>query len=111
MDPVLIVPLVVGIVLFALLMLSVIFMARFKCIYLFSVHSHEVKVEIGAGGAFLYVDGALEEQLSGQNVRFATMRATVDGEEFKVHLTARGMRIQVQATHGGRDVPCVGVKK
>ncbi len=89
----------------------IIFMARFKRVYLFSVHSHEVKVEAKAGGIFLYVDGALEDQTSGQNMRYLTLRATVDGEEFKVHMTARGMRIQVQATHGGRDVPCISVKK
>ena len=110
MDPILIAT-VVSVALWFLMLAAVILLARYKRIYIFSVHSHEVRVEVRAGGVFLYVDGRLEEQVSGHNMRFSTLRATIDGEEFKAHVTARGVRTRIEATHGGREVPVVHAGK
>ena len=111
MHPVAIAVLTVGIIILVLWVFIFILMARYKRSYHFSVHSHDVRAEIRMGGAFLYVDGTIEDQTSGQNMRYLTLRATVDGEEFKVYMTARWFRPQVQATYGGHEVQCAGVTK
>ncbi len=105
--------LVLGIGLALMFGLIIVFaaLARFRRVYHFSVRSHEVALEIGSGGVFLYVDGNLEEQSSGKNMRFVTLHAMIDGEEFKVHISARGLRPDVEAVYAGNEVPCLRVTK
>ena len=103
---------IVGWVLLVLLLVgAILFAQRYKRSYVFSVHSHDVRLTVRSGGIFLYVDGRLEEQVSGQNMRFATLHATVDGQEFKVHVSARGIRTQVQAVYDGREIALMGVER
>ncbi len=112
MGPEFIVSIVVGVFLVLVLALSIALTVRMKRTYYYTVHSHEVAVKVGAGGYFLYVDGTLEEQFSGQRMSRVTLRATVDGEEFKAHISVSSFsRIQIQATHGGREVVLVRVEK
>ena len=44
-------------------------------------------------------------------MRFVTLHAMIDGEEFKVHISARGLRPDVEAVYAGNEVPCLRVTK
>lgn len=98
--------------LFILGTVAIILLLRFRRTYVFTVHGHEAAVRITSAGLFLYVDGRLEEQISGRSMRLATLHATIDGEEFKAHVSVGNIfRINIEATHGGRDVVLIHVER
>lgn len=80
-------------------------------LFLFQVHAHEVVVSLSAYSVVLSVDGGVQDQFAAQNIRVATVRAQIDGEEFKafVRRTMRGA--VVEATYGGRPLECLGARK
>lgn len=111
MEP-MIVSLVFSGVIFIAVAVALVVQLRFRRTYVFAVHSHEAAVKIMATGMLLYVDGVLEEQLSGRSLRRATLHATVDGEEFKAHVSVGSFyRIRIEATLGGREVALTRVVK
>ncbi len=79
--------------------------------FFFTVHSHEVVVQVRPAGVTLFVDGREEDAFAAQNISVATLRAQIDGEEFKARMTRRGFKCAVEATYGGREAVCVNVTK
>ena len=111
-----IISIVIGCVLFvfvaAVCTITVVATLRSRRSYLFAVHSHEIVVKVKTAGVFLYVDGTEEDAFAAQNISIATLRAQVDGEEFKARVTrTRIAKYTVAATHGGREVACIGITK
>ncbi len=94
------------------IVISVVAFQHSRRSYLFTVHGHETVVKVRPDGVFLYVDGTEQDAFAAQNISIATLRAQIDGEEFKARVTRSGLaKFTVLATHGGREVPCMGVTK
>lgn len=100
MDRETLIPLILSIVLFVACMLIVVLATvRRKKRYHFSVHGHEVLLVCDLSFS-LFVDGKLEDQIGGR-LQKATLRATIDGEEFKAFVTLRSFRFDVAALYAG----------
>ena len=95
----------------AVIVLSIFMFRGARSAFVYSVHSHEVIVKTAWGAATLFVDGVSADELQASNIRVATVRAVVDGEEFRAAVHFRAFRVEVQATHGGREVSPVRAGK
>lgn len=89
----------------ALVVIFVIFICvRIRSIsrsYFYTVKGKEVVVCYNfKNGAQVFVNGVLEEQFYGTHASRFTLRTTIDGEEFKAHVSI-GFSVKVEAYYHG----------
>lgn len=95
-----IIPIVVGVIWLAVIVLVIWRSVTFGRHAVYRVHSHEVVVAVSAQTFNLYVDGSLVDRLGG-NIRFATLRTSVDGIEFRAVISVRLSGPAIEAAYNG----------
>ncbi len=99
----LIVPIAVGFILICTLVMILVMLSKRGFSYTYSVHGHTVVVFRNSREIALTVNGEAHDRFGG-NLRSATLRAIVDGEEFRVYVLCRVFVTTVEATYGGNPI-------